>query len=219
MDGVGYQLLAGAALTLDQHGGARRFGDDLDQVLHLLNRRAVAVQAAVGKAFALLFLETGHLQFQTVRLQRFGDHQFQFVQFERLEQIIIGAGFQRLHRRPGVGQRGDHDHQQIRSLFTDFGQHLQTADARQFDVQKHKIGQSFFQMVERLFAGIGGAHAVPLFFHHFSYGLTQVLIVFHNQNIRFHSLTSSVGKRNLNAVPRSGMLVTVISPPWAVMMR
>jgi len=219
MDGISRQLLAGAALPFEQHRGARGFGDDLDQIEDLLDGGAFTIEARFRRAAALLFLEAGDLQLEAMGFERLGHHQLELVQLEGLEQIVVGARFQRLHRGTGVGQGGDHDHQQLRLQLTDARQHLQPAFAGQLDVEQNQVDQPLLEPRQRLLPARCGLDKIALSLHHIGDGFAEILIILDDENARLHLLSPSVGSITRKVVPSPILLETLISPSCAAMMR
>ncbi|OPZ76781.1 MAG: hypothetical protein BWY77_01825 [bacterium ADurb.Bin431] len=219
MDGIGNQLLAGAALPLQQYRGARGLGDDLDQIEHLLDGGALTIEARFRRPAALLLLQTGDLQLEAMGLEGLGHHQFEFVQLEGFEQIIIGPRFESLHCGTGVGEGGDHDHQQLRLELTDARQHLQTTFAGQLDVKQDQVDQPLLDPRQRLLPARCGLDEVALPLHHISDGFAEILIILDDENARLHLLSSSVGSMTRKVVPSPSLLETLISPLCAAMMR
>ena len=102
VDDLGDELLAGAALALDEH---RRVGirDAADRLVDLLHRRAVADDRDADlEAAAQLAFETVQVGGQTRHLQGAAGDGAHLVDVERLGDVIVGAA---LHRVDGVVHR------------------------------------------------------------------------------------------------------------------
>ena len=160
MDRFGYQLFAGAAFTLDQHGGAA--GSDLsDQVKNLEH----------GIRFADDMLKVIALFQRTLELLIFFFHpaaghggahvgQQLFVVPGLLDEISRAL----LHGTDGVIQRaigGNHDHGKLGIARANVSQDFQPVAVRQGKVEQDKIKGMFAQAGQSIFTGLGRLHTVP----------------------------------------------------------
>src|SRR5690606_939720 len=92
VDGAGDQLLAGAALAGDQHGGVGA-GDLADGGAQLLHGGRAADQVAAAQVVAQL----GVLPAQLVLLEGAARHHAQLVRPERLGEVVAGAELHAAH--------------------------------------------------------------------------------------------------------------------------
>ena len=97
MDGVRGQFFSGAALAFNQHIG--RGGCDLpDGVEHLVQSSRVAPNVLEAVALVHLLAKRAIFLLEFATLHRARDHQFDFVEIERLRDKIVGAALHRFHR-------------------------------------------------------------------------------------------------------------------------
>jgi hypothetical protein len=110
------QLLAGAALPGDHHGGAAvgRLADGLEDVEDL---RAAPDEILEPPLPMQLTLEREVLLLKPATLEGVGDRDLQLVELERLGDVVVGPELHGLHGglRRGVG-RDDQDHRPRRVL-------------------------------------------------------------------------------------------------------
>ena len=68
---------------------------------------------------------------------------------DRLQDVVDGACFKRLHREPVVC-RHEHDHRQLVRL--QFGEHVEARQPGHLDVEEHEVRAKFADRLERLAA-------------------------------------------------------------------
>ena len=109
MEGAGHQLLARAALPVDEHGGAggRHLVHDAEDVVHGAVRAHDVVEA---EAVAELLLQHPVLAHEAAPLQRALHHEQHLVALERLRQVVEGSLAHRLHRAVDRAVGGHQDH-------------------------------------------------------------------------------------------------------------
>ena len=114
VDGAGHQLLAGAALALDEHGGAG-VADRLHQLEDRAHLGRLADEVLELALDAELLLQDAGAVLQLLALERLGDGEAHLVDvLEGLGQVVVGAGLHRLDRRLHRGEGGHHDHLHVR---------------------------------------------------------------------------------------------------------
>ena len=129
VDGAGHQLLAGAALARD-HDGGRAVGDLADGVEHLDHPAALADDVLEAVLGLELLPEVEVLVAELLALERVPDDEVDFVELERLGDVVVGAELHRLHRGLGRGHRGDHDDRGVGGDLLGGAQHLQPVHLR-----------------------------------------------------------------------------------------
>ena len=138
VDGLGDQLLAGAAFALDQHGGAAGgdLGDEVEEAQHRL-----ALPNDVFKVVALLegALELHDLFFGAAARDRGADVGEQLLVVPGLLDEVLRACPDRVHNIAYRPEGGDHDDRQIGLQLDDAGQQLDAALSRQSQVEQQKI--------------------------------------------------------------------------------
>src|SRR5271166_2490076 len=100
VDGAGDQLLAGAALTGDQHREVPR-GDPANGLVHFAHGRASADDGAGEVGVRGCFGYRGWPAHPPAHLQRLIDHPPELSQVERFEEVVVGALPHRLNGRVG----------------------------------------------------------------------------------------------------------------------
>ena len=133
-----HQLLAGPALTHDQHrmSALRRLGDDAVQLLHLGRTADDGAEAVLGaQALAQDTLFGGQLQLVHGALQ----HDAQLVERERLADVVEGAHLHRLHGGRDGGIAGDDDDHRIGTPALYGAQRFQAAGAGKLEIEQHDV--------------------------------------------------------------------------------
>ena len=152
------QLLAGARLAGDQHGGVA-LGGALDHAEHALHRLGAPDQLAQAIGLARAKLQAPARPRQHQRALDGGAHLFVG---ERLDQVLVRAqphGLDgRLHRRV----RGHQDHLDLGRARADAAQHLEAVHARHRQIAQHHL-RVVVEALEALFARTRGDHlALPV---------------------------------------------------------
>ena len=120
---LGDQVLAGAALAGQQHGGGRADGHARDQVPQRRDRRRRADDAAAGcTGVAAFAAELPHFTPEPRRLERALDRRRDLVQIEGLVREVIGAELHRLDGGLDAGVRGQQDDQDVLVELLDLAQ-------------------------------------------------------------------------------------------------
>ena len=149
VDRLGGQVLAGAGLAGQQHGGGRARGHARQQRLDLLHRRETADDRVEAVLLPLAAAQRPHFAPQLAGLERLLDEQRHFVEVERLVDVVVRA---ELHRLDGVLDRregGHQDDQRLGRLLLDSAQHGQAVAVGQLEVEQHQI-DALATLLERL---------------------------------------------------------------------
>ena len=155
MERAGYQLLARAALALDEDGavGVGHLGDQIIDLLHL---RAGADDVLKFVAVLELLLEIDVFAHGALEIERPLDGHLELVDFERFCYVIIRPELHGLHGGFHGSIPGDHDHGWHRAQAVTGFEDIKAAHAFHFDVRdddlRHAAGQRFngaFRGVER----------------------------------------------------------------------
>ncbi len=159
VQGVGDQLLAGTALTVDQHrdAGARQATDGAE---HLLHRRCLTDDFGSGGGFLLTRLALGALLLEVILGAAHQGHRF--IDVERFGQVLEGAALVGVDRAVEIRVGGHDDDGQIGLTAVDLLQQTQAVDARHPDIGEDHIGRAQLKGVQQGFA-IGKALAVEAF--------------------------------------------------------
>ena len=138
MNRFGDQLLAGAGLSGDKNrraaGGYLRH--QVEQPQH-----ALALADDVGEAVALLqgALELLILPLQPVAGNHAGDFDEQLLVIPGLGEIIVGAGFEGVHRGFDRTVGGDQKDGSLRVALADFAQHFHSGAVRHHQVKQDQV--------------------------------------------------------------------------------
>ena len=146
MDGAGDQLLAGAALAVDQHrrGGA---GDALDQREDRLHPAALADDVVEGVFLLQLAAQVDVLVRQLGPLQGLLRHDLQLVDVERFRNVVGRSQLHRLDGRLGGGVGGHHDHRRAAAVHLDLPQQVEAVAVRHQDVAQHEVEAIALQLL------------------------------------------------------------------------
>ena len=152
-----HQFLAGAALAVDHH---RQVGgrEPRDGAVDLLHRRAAADQRQllVGVARPA----GGACGVGGRRGQRAADHREQFLQIERLGQILERAALRRLHRRHQRRLRAHHHDAQIGPDAADARDQIEAVLVRHHHVGDHQIALAVLHPAPQRRGVAGAAHLI-----------------------------------------------------------
>ena len=182
VDGAGDELLADAGLAPDEDGGIG-VGDLIDHFLDGLHARAVLEHPVVLGA-APLELAPQHLLPEMLDFplkcglfQHILDRAADVVTLQRLGQKIAGSSFHGLDDRPGLTERGDHDHGGTRTRFSHALEERQAVLSAQADVEEHHRRLQFVCPLQPS-GGVGTIfHVVPHLPDHGAQGFADVRIV------------------------------------------
>ena len=148
------QLLAGAGLAEDQHRGRRRRGL-LEHLIERAHRRAVADDPAEAAAIVQLPAQRLVLALLLVDLGEPLEQALQLVRIERLGQVVLGAGLDRLDGGVDGALRGQQDHLDVVDLGLQRLQQLDAAHPRHDQVGDDDRRAEGGDFLERLGA-VGG---------------------------------------------------------------
>ena len=188
MQGFGYQLLSGPRLSGD-HDRGLGVGNRAHQFEDLVHLRRPAHD--VLKTVLLLNLRSEKLILlhQASVIERSFDDQVEFVHRERLEQVIEGSQFHRLH---GVLYRpvcGYHYHLGIREGTPGFLQNLYSVHIGQPDVGQDYVVIFVRHSLPGLLSGCSQIHPVTGAIQSLAQEVSQQGIVVNHQNpVFFHLL-------------------------------
>ena len=157
-----HELLARAALALDEDGGSARRSLD-DQVENLPHLRALPDD--IGELVVPLLdalAEVAVLVHQPPLLHRVADHNQHFVVLERLGDVVERTRFHRRDRAPDRRVGGDDDHREVVVDALQLIERGDAAEARHHDVDDGRIERHRPGQLEALFAGGRQPHGVPL---------------------------------------------------------
>ena len=110
------------------------------------------------------------------------------VHLEGLDEVVHRADLHGRHRGFHRGVGGHHDHGQVRRPALGEFEHLHSVHTRHFDVQQHEVEGPGFEDGQRVCAGCGHGHCVPLFFEPFLQGVAHHQFIVHYQNAEFFAL-------------------------------
>ena len=229
VDGLGRQLLAGAALSHHEYGGAGRggLGDELEDLLHA---RALAHDLRE----APLVLEGGAqgpvLVEQAPLLQGVAQDVQHFLVLEGLGHVVEGA---LLHGRDGGlhrGVGGDHEHHQVAVGLLELVQHREAAHLRQHDVHDGGVEAALAGQGQALGTVLGQGDGVARLAQKGAEDVAHDLLVVddedalrlvaqgegrggHGAHWRAASASTRAGRATWKLVPLPGVESTKMAPP------
>ena len=148
MDGAGGQLLAGAALALDEDR-RRAIRHLLDERHHLLEGGADADGVALAKQVVQAALERAVLLDQRAALERLPDHAQELGTLERLGQKIDGAVLHRADSLLDRAEGGEEDDVHVGRHFLGQLQQLEAGQSGHPEVREQEIDAALAQPVQR----------------------------------------------------------------------
>ncbi len=179
---LGDQLLAGAALPLDQDGAGIAAGDLFHHGQHVFHMPAAADDVG-DPVFARLFgTQMGDLAFKLSGFEGLLDDDGELVEVEGLVDVVVGAHPHRLYRRLQHAEGGNHDDDDVNFQVLDPFQNLQAVDSRQLDIEQHQVGRLLPQNLESVFSGACRENLVALLFKVLLQRPANQMFVIHNQN-------------------------------------
>ena len=171
VNGLGAYLLAGTALSCDEHGRLAR-SRALNDAIDRLHRQGGADETGEGAALEILPV-LGHQEAELPMVDGIAHRGAQALAIEGLGQKIERPQPHRLHRHVHRTVRRDHHHGARQLLLGDLLQDVHPGHVRQLQIEQyHGRGLGQHQLDGPLPA-IGGHDLIPL--------LTQVLFVDHGQ--------------------------------------
>src|SRR5262249_47724127 len=166
MDGARDELLAGAALAGDEHGGRRRrdLRDQLIEARHLgmapdQSLEADRVHAATRERRA----QRHHLALEVAPFEHAIGRADAVVDLEGLDEVVVGATLERFDRRAYVPNGGGDHHHDLRIQRLDPRQNIDAGLARHALVEHHEVDLALREDLERGRAGLGPEHLARLF--------------------------------------------------------
>ncbi len=160
MDRVRHQLLAGARFAPDQHRhvGRRDFVDRLENPHH--RARAANHVLEASRFQPHLFDQLAVRALEQLLLHHVADLEPQLVVVEGLGQIIFSPGLHRLDRDPLRSVRRDHQDCALGIDRAHLAQQVEPAHALHAQVGDDHVEQAGLDLLERVFAGLGGIDLV-----------------------------------------------------------
>ena len=183
MDGARDHLLAGPALAQDQDVAVGR-GDAVNQVAHLLHRRALADDAARLVPRAELFLERLMVALQGHVLQQPLDPQQDVVEKERLGQVVVRAELDRLDGRLDIAVGADHDEMHLRGGLAAFPQEVESAHVGEPQIADREVEIPLLELEQGLGGGAAAADRVALLGEDLAEHVAERRFVVNDQNLR-----------------------------------
>jgi hypothetical protein len=161
VDGARHQLLAGAALTLDEHGGRRR-RHLLDEHHHAAEGRAATDDRALAQQVVQALLQHLVPLDQLAALERLVDQLEQLLAAEGLGEEVVGAVLHRLHRLLDGAEGGEEDDVHVGRDGLGRPQQLEPGEAGHLEVGDDEVDRPVLQALEGGAAVGGEQHAIPL---------------------------------------------------------
>ncbi len=217
MDGACHDLLARAAFARHENGGAR--GRDLGDLLHhLLHPGRGADEPFDPVAPFQLLAQPVIVAQRVVEAQGVGDGGLQFLELDRLADIVEGPVLDELH---GVAQRregGHHDDRQDRMGAPDFGQKLAARQAGHPEIGEHEIDAFARQLRQCVHRAARLKHGIAEPFQHPAQHIQEALLVIDDQDRVRHGAGSwlagvATGSVSSNKAPPPSRFRASIQPP------
>src|SRR5262245_3485952 len=158
MDGPRHELLSGARLALDQHGGVGGSGP-ADELVHLLHGGRASDHEL--RAFHERTAQPLEVAGEAAQVERALDQQCDVIEVEGLGQVVVSAalgGLDRVHH--GV-LRGHDDEERVEAAVARLLEHVQTRDVGHADVDEGNVDAAGLEGLQRSRAAGDGAHRVP----------------------------------------------------------
>ena len=203
MDGPGDQLLAGAGLARDQHGG-HGLGDALDDGEDLLHLRALADDVCEGEALLERGPQVEVLVLELFPLHRLADDDLQLFDVEGLGDVVDRPRLQRLDRGPRGGVGGDHHEGNGRAAGLDVPDEVDAGAIGQHEVAQHDVRLGPRNGRMRLFERGRGLHAPPLFLEDDRQKVPQRRLVIDDQQIHSPDSIRTRGVQGLRVAGATG---------------
>ena len=161
MDRARNQLLARAALALDEHG-RRTVGDLLDERHHAAEGRARPDDHALPEEVVEALLEGTVLLDQLAALERLADEAEHLRALEGLGEEVVGALLHRLHGLLDRAERGQEDHVHVGGDRLRSAQDLDAGEPGHLEIREDEVDAARLQTLERRVAVRGEDDPVPL---------------------------------------------------------
>ena len=139
VDGFRGQVLAGSGLASQEHGRGRTCRDARQQRLDLRHRRRRPDDGVESVFTTLCRPKRPDLAAKTAGLERLLDEQHDFIEVERLVDVVVRTA---LHRLDGVLDRRKRRHendQRLRRLLLDMLQHTESVAVRQLEIEQDQV--------------------------------------------------------------------------------
>ncbi len=183
MDGVGDEVLSGAALSGEQD--RRRLHvlespEHLEELPHggrLTDDRGVAAGAALAQVVDLCR--------QAVGLQPLLDRQGDLAQVEGLREVAVRSELRRRDRAVDRAVRREHHDGKVSTGLPNGPDELQPAHARHLQVGQHQVGSVLFDSLEPFLAVAGLDHAIAKCSHVLVDGPTDEFLVVDDEDCGF----------------------------------
>src|SRR5213079_1385559 len=192
VDGARRELLAGPRLAVDEDGRVvlRQHADGLEDLVH----DAVAAHH-VGEAVAVreLAAEVADLVEQPALLEDLLGGEEDLLLLERLGDVVARALLDRLDRALDAGVAGDHDHVEVWPAVADLTRQSDAVGAGDLQVHDRERELVLLQQAQRFGRVRRARHRVLLRGVELLELATDEGIVVHDENARFHCLTSVHG--------------------------
>ena len=166
VDRARHQLLARAALAGDEHGGGRRrdLRDQLVEARHLgmPAHQPLEPDGGLGAAAGEGRAQRDDLALEVALFQHAVREADDLIHLERLDQVVVRAALERLHRRAHVAHRGGdhHDHRRVERL--DARQDVHAGLARHTLVEHDQVDLALRENLQRGGAVLGLEHLARL---------------------------------------------------------
>ncbi|SPE33762.1 hypothetical protein SBA2_800020 [Acidobacteriia bacterium SbA2] len=183
MDRLGHQVLAGAALALNQHRGgfARRYL--AHEVHELEHARRFAHHLVVTGTLADLLAQAVALGAQHRAVDGVGEGNLQFVEVQRLLDEIQGAQLDRSLDIIKLGIAGDHNNRDGKVVLFDLAQDLNAAEVGQAHVKQDQVGRLGANLRQSSRAGFGLESGVAPLLELSTDGPADQFLVVDDQNL------------------------------------
>ena len=122
------------------------------------------------------------LQLQPPLVQRAEHDAKDLRMFKGLGEIVVGAGADRLHRAPHLGESGDQNHRQFRIEILGFAHQLHAIHAGHPEVRQQHVGVSRADQLQRLDSVLGQQRSQSLTLHEAPQQLGHVVVVVRDQD-------------------------------------
>jgi hypothetical protein len=159
----GKQLLAGAALSFEEHGGIGA-GRAVQVLQHGAQRGIVADDARCAALLGQLLAQHHVLGEHAPVRQRSGHHQREVIGVHRLGQELHRPFLHGGHGVLDAAVGGHHHHLQIRVEFLGGAQHAEAVAVRELEIGEHHGGPRLAHLLDGLALVARFHHGVPLRF-------------------------------------------------------